>query len=639
MNGLTSLFSLPCVRNMLRKFPPYFKSINPASFFILCSVFFFFIYNFFTPPLQSPDELNHLYRIYQLSEGNLLSQKIDQRVGGNIPYSVNEFALPMRLVSSSEHKLHASDYDRLLNQPVEAHVNVFRDFPNTAQYNIVSYLPQVAAFIILKAINAPVIVLYYWARLAAFLIWTLLILWSIRLIPFAKWLMVLLALLPMNLYISNSLSADTVTNGLSFLLISFVMHLTFSATMLTAKKKILLLVICVLLSLAKVVYMPLVLLVLMIPAAHFDSTRKKLVYCAGLFVISLFSALLWSGVVMKNYIPDSEYNPVHRNDATVGFHANIHRQKEFIMHHPFYFPKVIVNTVFNSPQPYLKSYIGFFGAYQDRPMATPIYWLAWLGILLVTFFGTGNILITAQQRAIMLLAAFSAFFCLLLSQHLSWDQVGSGIMELMQGRYIIPIMPLVLISVSGLLKRQLNVSTVIIGLVLFLNACAAYTLFKRYIHVPYEKSVVFTTSLEVQDNDREFVTTDPSYKLNADSHTTPPNVRSGQSAAISSPQFPYVLGCNLSNISGGDLVEVELWQKGKGASLVLTGDAKECGTIYIANNEPDYMDSRGWEHVHLHYKVPGNCRNFDLNFMVHNPGQNSVYIDDLSFTIRRGIKK
>jgi uncharacterized membrane protein len=626
------------VSNKLRHFTSSLNTISPTIFFSGAALLTFLLYNFFTPPLQAPDELSHLYRTYQVSEGIFVAQKSNNRVGGTIPFSVTDFALPVRLVSTSEHKLNQYDYNMLLRQEVRPEVRTFRDFPNTAQYTPLSYAPQAITFFILRNLGTPVIIQYYGARAAAFFCWFLFVFAAIRIIPICKWLFVLLAMLPMNVYLSNSLSADTMTNGLAFLLIAYVLRLAFSAVALTWKQCGMLAVLCFCLALAKVVYIPLILILFAIPANRFSTTINKYIFITVVFSACTICVLWWSTVVMTNYLPDYAYNPVHRNDATVGFHADFHRQKKYLLDHPVQFVKVMFNTIFYSPQPYLKSYIGFFGAFQDLVMPDFVYWISWGGILFISFF-SGNSEFTMRNRLIFVLAALTAFACVLLSQYLTWDQVGSGIVGLMQGRYLIPIIPLLLAAIIGVNKFNIALPAVVTFLVLLLNGAGAVTLYHRYVRINYEDSAFFHSSMEEVDASGKIVTSHPAVALAFNNNLTHKDARTGKTAAISSAQFPYILGCDMEGMSAGDLVEIEVWMKGKGASLVLTGGLKECGDFYVANNFPDYTDHLGWEHVHMQYRLPGHCSDILLHFLIHNPGDSMVLIDDISFTVRRGIKQ
>src|SRR5688572_22395234 len=69
----------------------FFGHIKPSAFYVLAAVLFEVFYTIVRPPLQSPDEFNHFYRAYQLSQGQLSAELKDQRLGGQIPISILDF--------------------------------------------------------------------------------------------------------------------------------------------------------------------------------------------------------------------------------------------------------------------------------------------------------------------------------------------------------------------------------------------------------------------------------------------------------------------------------------------------------------------------------------------------------------------
>ena len=71
----------------------YLNKIAPQRFFLLTALTFGLLVIFITPPFQVPDEINHFYRAWQLSEGQFLPVKNDARVGGFIPKSVDSLTV------------------------------------------------------------------------------------------------------------------------------------------------------------------------------------------------------------------------------------------------------------------------------------------------------------------------------------------------------------------------------------------------------------------------------------------------------------------------------------------------------------------------------------------------------------------
>ena len=107
-------------------------------------------------------------------------------------------------------------------------IKEFKDFPNTAYYSPVSYAPQAFAMFMARQFNCSVSMVYYAGRIGGFIFWLVIMFLVIKIVPVYKWLFTVLILLPMNLYVTNSLSADTVTNCLGLLFIALVLKFTFS---------------------------------------------------------------------------------------------------------------------------------------------------------------------------------------------------------------------------------------------------------------------------------------------------------------------------------------------------------------------------------------------------------------------------
>ena len=61
--------------------------------FLWIAALFGVLYIFITPPFQAPDEFFHFYRIYQLSEGQVLAIKEGNQVGGPLPRSLQTVSL------------------------------------------------------------------------------------------------------------------------------------------------------------------------------------------------------------------------------------------------------------------------------------------------------------------------------------------------------------------------------------------------------------------------------------------------------------------------------------------------------------------------------------------------------------------
>lgn len=60
----------------------------PEKVFIVFGVIFGIAFSFITPPFQVPDEYNHFYRAFQISELKVIAERRQNLVGGFLPESL-----------------------------------------------------------------------------------------------------------------------------------------------------------------------------------------------------------------------------------------------------------------------------------------------------------------------------------------------------------------------------------------------------------------------------------------------------------------------------------------------------------------------------------------------------------------------
>jgi len=154
------------------------------------------------PAYQGADEPAHLNRAYQLSEGRMTAERSGGSVGGMLPVSM--------LVRSG---------------PLNPERRVFVDFRNTALYPPVPYLPHALVLALGRMVSLPPRQLLYLGRVAGLVTALGLGFLAIRITPIAKRVFLMLALAPMAIRQMSMVSADSVTNGVSLLLVAVALGL------------------------------------------------------------------------------------------------------------------------------------------------------------------------------------------------------------------------------------------------------------------------------------------------------------------------------------------------------------------------------------------------------------------------------
>ncbi len=513
----------------------------------------------------------------------------------------------------------------------------FIDFPNTAYYSPVSYAPQATAVFISKHLFTTVNTAYYLGRIAACLVWISLITWAIKIIPFHKWTLACLALLLMNLYISNSFSADTVSNGLCFVFVALLLRFILEESYLITRKRIALIVtLCMLIVLAKVVYIGLVVLILAIPQKRFQTATKRLVVIMFILSFSFLVMFIWSNVIKYYYTPYSKYNTSFRINFGLSNCANYDLQKEYILTHGTYFFKVIYRSIFDHPLTYLKSYIGQLGQF-DIFFSDWIWILAYCIIFLVIGLDKSELSLSRKQRALGVLAVFVAFVLLLLSQHLTWDCVGEGIVDLIQGRYLIPIFPLLFIV---LFKYRVLFNFkpiwILMPFIFSINGYALIKIHARFHKETESKKVAFYSSLE-KEKDGAFLTSYKYCTLKPTNQKTTKTSFSGKQSVMLSPSGAWQeFGCNYEFINTENTLyfQLEAMVKGKGIRLVLSGEDSDGKPIYLASSYESTSFKDDWQRISIGTSIFNPSKTKKFNIYAWNTSKDTAYIDDFRFEYR-----
>jgi len=617
---------------MLRKL----YKIKPEIFFIFTAIFFEILFNIVTPPLQAPDELNHFYRAYQIADGHFLPERTKDRLGGQMPVCFNEFLLPYTFAATNlKYTFDKKDILNSFNIKFDGKITEFKDFPSTTTYSPISYLPQICAIFIIKKFNCSVATLYYGGRMFSFIFWLLIMYSVIKLLPLYKWLFTAIILLPMNLYVANAFSADGVNNCLTFLFIALVLKQIFSKKILSKKDLLFILLVLVLLALAKFVYVSFILLLFLIPDYKFKNKFYRFGSIGLIFISTLVVVSFWSGIYLKNYIRITEYNPEFIYNVGLSPCGDYYAQKAYILNHGFYFFKVIYHSIVNHPQTFLKGYIGAFGQ-ADVALPNWLYILAYIFILFIAVTEFNKIILTIWQKIFVFFAAFAAFILILLSIHLMWDCVGEGVVDLVQGRYLIPIFPLLFILFSNR-KFRLNLpyTGLILPFLFLINFYSCRLIYQRFYVESFSSKTEFYCDAETKDENGFFVTNNATIKLEGAGMQTLIEHKSGKYSTLLSPQAPYGFSYKFKDLQYGDLIEVEAWQKGEGGAVVLSGKGKAGEEFFIASKQIVLTDKNGWSKIHNVFTMTEQYDTSEAVFFVWNPEKTNVYFDDIKFTLKK----
>lgn len=439
---------------------------KPENAFIILGTVFGLLFVFVTPPALVGDEPNHFFRAYQISEGNIIGEKRGDLSGGWIPKSVlyTNRKLVGDIEMNQDVKFDTNLFSEFISFPLNDEDKVFERFPNTVIYTPIPYIPQVAGILVGKIFNASPLLMIYLSRICNLLFFLFLAFFAIKKTPVHKWVFCLLCLTPTNVFQVASASVDAFTYGICFLAIAYFLFYALEEVRLNNADILKLFILSLLAVLSKNAYIFLPALFLIIPRRKFSSTRNYLLAFAALLAVCVGSLALWSYLIKPIYLPyriDTQMFP--------------EEQAKFIISKPFNFIKMAAFDYISNSKYYFKT---FFGQLTWFDLYVPIS----LSIF-VAFVTTGTALLDKNKKLIVpdsfkvifaFIAAATAFLISALL-YITWTPLQSGGIEGIQGRYFIPVAPLIFL--------------------LFYNKKVKWESFEKYAHIIVYAAVIISLTV------------------------------------------------------------------------------------------------------------------------------------------------
>ena len=285
--------------------------------------------------------------------------------------------------------------------------------------------------------DLPALTVYYAIRYAGLFSYMLLTWLAVRLMPYYKWRFLFLTLSPMAIFQASTISADAVSNGIGFLFIAACLALR-ERSNLGWKETGWLIALVFMLFLSKVNQIPLVLLPFaLIPPKKFRSKFSYLLLIAASVILFAVEVVGW------NWLASSNVSAIARNGISLS------GQIEYILSNPPHFLQVIFNDLFLRGPAYLLQWIGVYGYGTGKvPGITYVFFL--LGMA-----GTLFLKEDAQQpdrRTRLVLVSFFLAICLATVSlfYFTLTEVGEKVVYGVQGRYFVPVAPLLVLALPAL---------------------------------------------------------------------------------------------------------------------------------------------------------------------------------------------
>lgn len=439
---------------------------TPEGAFIALGSFFGLFFLFLVPPLQTPDENVHFLRAYQVSQGQFISTNDGKKSGSYLPKSIqrtfDEVDGEQSISFHPELKFNIHKIKAAMAIELNSSDQQYYNVTAAAAYSPVGYIPQATAILTGTLLNLPPIFHIYLARLAVLVVWLAVFSFAIKLMPFKKWALVAIALLPMMVSQSISIGVDPISISTGVLFVSLILRsLSEKISNKTLTIMLLTATVMVLSKQIAIILLPLILLV-----NNNKFTSKKFAIYSKLLVIFAPIILLGLWTILAGNTGQS-LNQIANHQSTVG-------QIKHLIGDPFHFIVIIFNTFFFSwGDSVVNSVIGIFG-WMDTPLSGPFVALGYMTIAtaFVLNYREKTTYLSQRAKRIIVATAFLYFIALCAALYITYSPVGFNIIYGLQGRYLLPILfllvPVFASSTAIVTKRRYIFSTIapILGLLI-----------------------------------------------------------------------------------------------------------------------------------------------------------------------------
>ena len=308
------------------------------------------------PGLSAPDELSHYSTAYRISSTMLFEDPLI-RPAGLTAVRASDYPLEdMNGVKTPEIPEDTEELPEVLGNPVkQTTYRAVKDWEKRYAFSAkpvaspipdvkttpVFYLPQAIGFSIARVLGLGAMGLLFLGKFLNLCCYVALTALAVRTAPIGKSWFAAAGLLPMSLHLAASLSYDAGLIGCVFLFTALVFKLAYGTEEIRARELIALCALAALFGPCKLVYAPLILLALLIPARVFGGFGKKLL-CILILLLSLVAAVLAVNAdVLEAYFFPAAAEQAGNVSADMS-HAGFTAAELFS--HPFFTLRMLVNS-------------------------------------------------------------------------------------------------------------------------------------------------------------------------------------------------------------------------------------------------------------------------------------------------------
>lgn len=426
-------------------------SIAIISLMALCYMVLF-------PPITAPDEQLHYLSAYRISNYFLLN--FEQMSSPAILLRECDYELFIRLQPNVTGEYLSSIYGNI-DMFAEKSQNVMQIGADYVSNVPLGYIMSALGIAVARILGLGAVPTIYMGRIMNLIAFLAMLVFSVRRIPSGKLTLIFISGLPMCLQLMASYSYDVLVLGFSFVFIAQTMYMVAKQDMITTRDIIFLTIFSIILAPSKLVYVPLIFMILIIPDEKFPYSKKKTTAIKfGILSVSVAVLLV---LQLSTFLETAT-----RTDS--GWSEEQPYSLTWILSNPLETVAIFVNTLKENGKYYYETMLGSLLGWLNVPVAEHLYEAHAVLIVLSSMKNEKeSVAIRFADKLWIVICVVGSAMLVLLSMFIAWTPMGSSVIYGVQGRYFMPlVLPMCLVMRNRFMtvKEEINKFMVIIYFVI-----------------------------------------------------------------------------------------------------------------------------------------------------------------------------
>ncbi|MBQ4521714.1 MAG: DUF2142 domain-containing protein [Lachnospiraceae bacterium] len=424
-----------------------------------CVFGFGLVYLLILPAFSAPDEPDHYVSAYKLSNQMLFQEPTDEH--GNVLVRIGDYGdFEARPGRETYGKIYGSLFDFSNNDATL----VAQGGADDAGGGIMGHLPGAMGITVARLLKLNKSMLLMLGRFMGLLFYCFCIFWAVKKMPFGKMVLFVISMFPMTLEESSSFGYDLVVNGFVFFITAYILNLIYEKQKVSVKDIVLVSLIMFLFAPCKAIYIFVAGLWILIPKEKLQLGKMKKGHCKLITTLIVFFSTLLPNILV-NLV---KVSGISSNSGLVSWAGERGYGMGDVLQNIPYSIYVFANTLIKNAEYYVNTLIGSRLGWLEITISQFIV-TGFLMILLLEFFREKEqYVIKVKERVCYGVIAALISLAVVAAMWLAWTPISYDTIQGIQGRYFLPMIPLLYLMVANnkkiRIKSSINMNIILLCL-------------------------------------------------------------------------------------------------------------------------------------------------------------------------------